>query len=323
VTSSAGREAEVATAQDADVTAEAPPPVTDDPEATSSRAPAGAASPVDRAAALEKGAPGVPPNFVYWILGAVLVLSLGGLLAEHLLSAVGLNPQAATSTTSTTARARTAVTTVPPAPTPGTSPPVSAPEQSLQAPLAAFMGLSTPRPSPTPSFTLTGVGGNAVSVPARPPSVVVLTFFDATCNDICPVLASEIRDADADLGTRASQVEFVTVNTDPAALAAGDAGPAVVGTGLGSLTNWHMATGPLAAVNAVWKKYGVSISLSRSTGLEGHNDVMDFVDEHGDLRYRATPFANESSTGSFSLPAASEARWGEGIATYARRLTEP
>ncbi len=318
MTSSAGRKDEVATAQDADVTPEAPTTVPYGPEVTSNSAPAGVASSIDRAAALEKGAPGVPPNFVYWVLGAVLVLSLGGLLAEHLFSAVGLNPQAATSTTSTTARA--AATTAPPAPTSGTSPPVSAQEQSLEAPLAAFMGLSTPRPSLTPSFSLTGVGGDTVSVPTRPPSVVVLTFFDATCNDICPVLASEIRDADVDLGTRASQVEFVTVNTDPAALAAGDAGPAVVGTGLGSLPNWHMATGPLAAVDAVWKKYGVSISLNQRTGFEGHNDVMDFVDEHGDLRYRATPFADESSTGSFSLPAANVARWGEGIATYAGRL---
>ncbi len=61
-----------------------------------------------------------------------------------------------------------------------------------------------------------------------------------------------------------------------------------------------MVTGPLASVDAVWKTYGVSISLNQNTGLEGHNDVMDFVDEHGDLRYRATPFADESSTGSFS-----------------------
>ena len=191
MTSSAGRKGEVATAQDADVTPEAPTTVRDGPEATSNPAPAGAASSIDRATALEEGAPGVPPNFVFWVLGAVLVLSLGGLLAEHLFSAVGLNPQAAASTTSTTARS--AATTAPRPRHQEPSPPVSAQDQSLQAPLAAFMGLSTPRPSPTPSFTLTGVGGNTVSVPTRPPSVVVLTFFDATCNDICPVLASEIR----------------------------------------------------------------------------------------------------------------------------------
>ena len=39
-----------------------------------------AAPPIDRAAALAEGAPGIPAKFVYWVLGVVLVLSLGGLL---------------------------------------------------------------------------------------------------------------------------------------------------------------------------------------------------------------------------------------------------
>ena len=50
------------------------------------------APPVDRAAALAEGAPGIPPNFVFWVLGFALVASLGGLLAEHVFSSAGLNP---------------------------------------------------------------------------------------------------------------------------------------------------------------------------------------------------------------------------------------
>jgi cytochrome oxidase Cu insertion factor (SCO1/SenC/PrrC family) len=154
----------------------------------------------------------------------------------------------------------------------------------------------------------------------HPSRVVVLTFFNAPCNDICPVLADEIRHADADLGAQADHVEFVTVNTDPAALAASAERPTVVGTGLGTLANWRMVTGPLTTLNQVWKAYGVSISFNAKTGLEAHNDVMDFIDRQGFLRYQSTPFADESTLGSFSLPAASEARWGQGIAAYARRL---
>jgi len=160
-------------------------------------------------------------------------------------------------------------------------------------------------------------------VPAQPARVVVLTFFDAPCNDICPVLASEIQQADADLGARAGGVEFVTVNTDPSALAASAEAPAVNGTGLGALPNWHMVTGPLTSLNPLWKAYGVSISLDTKTRLEAHNDVMDFVDPQGVVRYRATPFADESSTGVFTLAAASEARWAQGMATYAGRLVGP
>ena len=264
--------------------------------------------PVDRSAALAHGAPGIPGNFVFWLLGAVFALALGGLVAERLFSAVGLD---STSTLTTT------TTTVPPAPgSTATGPPAAT--RSLHAPLAAFMGMSTGPAHAAPAFTLDDLSGRATAVPA-PPRVVVLTFFDATCNDICPVLAAEIEQADADLGARAAQVEFVTVNTDPAALAPSAAAP-VLGTGLGALPNWRMVTGPLSTLDAVWKDYGVSISVATQTGRVAHNDVMAFIDSRGALRARATPFADESAAGTYSLPAAVVTRWGRGIASTAEGM---
>ena len=267
------------------------------------------APPVDRAAALAEGTPPIPANFVFWALGVILLLSLGGLVGEHLFSSAGLNP---TPTTTPTTAARTL-----PAAAPGV--PVPVPARSLGAPLAAFMGLSAPPARTAPSFTLTDQAGQPLSVPAQPPSVVVLTFFDAPCNDICPVLASEIEEADADLGAAAGHVEFLTVNSDPSALAESAAAPAE-GTGLGRLANWRMLTGPLATLDAVWKAYGVSISLDTKTRQEAHNDVMDFIDERGVLRYRAVPVADQSATGTFSLAPASVSRWAQGIALYAEKL---
>lgn len=268
---------------------------------------------IDRAAALAEGAPGIPTQFIWWVLGVILVVSLGGLLAEHLFSSSGLNPTPATTTT-----APNPVHTAP-AGTP--APP--APDRSVDAPLASFMGLTAPGPRRATPFVLTDQHGQPVSVPAQQARVVVLTFFNAPCNDICPVLASEIQQADADLGARSGDVEFVTVNTDPSALAASAETPAVEGTGLGALPNWHMVTGPLTSLNPLWKAYGVSISLDTKTGLEAHNDVMDFLDPEGVVRYRATPFADESSTGTFTLAASSEARWAQGMANYAGRLVVP
>ena len=185
------------------------------------------------------------------------------------------------------------------------------------------MGLSSPAPHPAPAFALTDQRGLPTSVPAQPARVIVLTFFNAPCNDICPVLAAELEQADAALGTAASDVEFVTVNTDPIALAQSDETPSVQGTGLGSLPNWHMVTGPLTALNGIWKAYGVSISVQGNDGLEAHNDVMDFIDPHGDLRYQATPFADESTLGKFSLAQPDIARWAQGIATYAEADRRP
>jgi len=262
--------------------------------------------PIDRAAALAEGAPGIPPKFVYWALGVVLVVSLGGFLGEHLFSSAGLNPTAAPAP-------KPAVTTVPVA-----TPSVPPSDRSINSSLSSFMGLSVLAPRPAPSFTLVDQAGRPTPVPA--PRVVILTFFNAPCNDICPVVAHEIEQADADLGAAASEVEFVTVNTDPRALAQSAEEPVLSETGLGALANWHMVTGPLTTLDRVWRAYGVSISVDEKTGLEAHTDVLDFIDASGELRYRATPFADESTTGVFGLPAASIARWGHGIASYAGAL---
>ena len=270
-----------------------------------------ATPPIDRSAALAEGAPGIPLKFVYWGLGVVLVLSLGGLIGEHLFSAAGLNPVPTTAPQPPT-------TTVPVAP-----PTVPAPAGSIATSLGSLMGLSTLTPRPAPPFTLIDQNGQPVSVPVRPPRVVVLTFFNAPCNDICPIVAAEIEQADADLGAQAAGVDFVTVNTDPTALAQSAEAPVLSGTHLGTLPNWHMVTGPLTTLNALWKAYGISISVQKKTGLQAHNDVMDFIDPQGNLRYRASPFANESTSGTYSLPPASIARWGQGIATYATQLVTP
>ncbi len=278
------------------------------PDAPLDQSPSTGDPPIDRAAALAEGAPGIPVKFVYWALGVVLVVSLGGLLGEHLFSSAGLNPVPTTTPPPV-------ATTVPPANVP-------TPDRSVSSSLASFMGVSALTAKPAPSFALPDQNGQTTPVPAQPARVVILTFFNSPCNDICPVLAAELEQADADLGTKAADVEFVTVNTDPSALAQSAEDPVLSATRLTTLANWHMVTGPLATLNTIWTAYGVSISVDKKTGLEAHNDVMAFIDSQGELRYRATPFADESTTGTFSLPTASIDRWGQGIASYAERLID-
>jgi cytochrome oxidase Cu insertion factor (SCO1/SenC/PrrC family) len=281
-----------------------PPP----PDAAGDQGPSPEAPPIDRAAALARGAPGIPAKFVYWALAVVLVVSIGGLLGEHLLSSTGLNPVATT--------VPGAVATTVPVATPS----IPRPGRSIDSTLASFMGIIALAPHLAFPLTLTDQSGQPTSVPTQPPRVVVLTFFNAPCNDICPVEAAELEQADTDLGAAAADVEFVTVNTDPRALAQSADAPVLTKTALTALPNWHIVTGPLATLDSIWKAYGVSISVDKKTGLEAHNDVMTFIDTQGDLRYRATPYADESSTGAFSLPAATIARWGQGIAAYAAQL---
>ena len=72
-------------------------------------------------------------------------------------------------------------------------------------------------------------------------------------------------------------------------------------------------------MNAVWKSYGIAITVVQHSLVEAHNDAIYFVSPKGVERYRSTPFANESRSGIYSLSSADITRWGSGIATYARR----
>lgn len=228
------------------------------------------------------------------------VLALGGSLAERLFSDAGINP------TSTDGRSTTTPTTAGPA--------------ALTAPLAAFLGITTLSPVPAPAIALVDETGAPVSLRAEHGKVVVVTFFNADCSDACPVLAGDIARADADLGANRSRVEFLTVNTDPSFTATTPPPAAVTRTGLGALGNWHFLTGSLAALDSVWRSYGVTINVSAAQGIVAHNNVMYFIDPSGTLRIRATPVADETTTGSFSLPASSIRRSGAGMAAFSAGL---
>jgi len=265
----------------------------------------------ERAAAFRSAEPKVPAKFALVVVTVLAVLGIGGVLLEHVLSSVGLNPGATNAGQSSTGSTATGVV----------SPPVSSPSTpQVGAPLPQFMGITPRAGAPAPGFSLVDQAGHDVSLSGERGNVVVLTFFDAPCQDICPVVSAELLQAASDLGTAAHRVAFLTVNTDPAVLSSAPASAAALRTGLGALPSWHFLTSSLASLDTVWRDYGVSVNVSRTSGLVAHNDVMDFIDPAGHLRYEATPFADESSSGAFSLPPASVARWGQGIATYAGGL---
>ncbi len=256
----------------------------------------------DRAAAFAAGPGRVPKKFAWIVLGVAAVLGLGGVLGEHVVSALGINPT----------------------PSGTTAPPSHAIQATqLHGALPSLLGLSKLTPDLASPIVLTDQQGKALSLSDELGRVVVLTFFDARCNDICPILAAEIRTADADLGRNSAEVSFLTVNTDPGAVSSSPLSPALARTGLGKLANWHMLSGSVSELDDVWKSYGVLVAYNPATGQVTHNDVMYFLDQTGHFRYSATPFANEKvGTGTYSLPKAVVRHYGEGIATYASSLVD-
>ncbi len=256
----------------------------------------------DRATVFAAGPQKISRRVVFIMLGAAAAIALLGVAGEDLFSRVALNPVAGTTTHTTVS------TSVPSA-----GPP-------LDAPLPAFMGMTTLTPAPADNFALHDAAGQTVSLDREHGRVVVVTFFNGTCTDICPVLEAEIARADADLGVDSRRVLFLAVNTDPLEPHVTASTPAVVSPRVAHLRNWYFLGGTEAQLDRVWRPYGITIDVLPSLGVVAHNEAIFFIDRAGRVRYHAVPYANESSSGAFSLPPAEVSRWGAGLATYARHL---
>ncbi|MGO8877775.1 MAG: SCO family protein [Acidimicrobiales bacterium] len=258
-------------------------------------------SAVDRAAAFAAGPARISRRVVIIVLAAAAALALLGVLGEDLFSSVGLNP-------------------VPPKTSPVATPTTLPPGiPQLDAPLPAFMGIVA-KSAPAPAFTLRDQRGGTVSLRGERGKVVVLSFFSTTCTDICPVVEAEMAKAEADLGRQSAKVVFLSVNTDPLSPSVSATAPAVIGSDLSREANWHLLGGSLAALDSVWRIYGVQVIRSRTTGVVAHNDALYFINPAGKLSYEAFPYSNETRLGTFSLPPADIARWAKGIASYAEQL---
>jgi len=261
----------------------------------------GRLSEAERAAAFAKPPPAVPRTTVFWILVACVALGLGGLVVDHFFGGAS----------------KVGLTSLPPS-----SRPAALPSQttlpSIHSSLSSMMDLQ-PLSAAAPPVALATPAGRAVTLAEFRGKVVVLSFFDSRCDDICPVLAAELRRAMSEVASagKAGKVEVLTVNTDPLATSPADAGPAE--RAMAGVGRWLFLTGALRRLDAVWSAYGVAVDAQPSTGLVSHSEALYFLGPTGRLAGRATPFADELN-GSYHLSAPILYRFGTGIATEVLRL---
>lgn len=261
---------------------------------------------VDRNAALRAGRTPVPRKVVVGIITAFAVIGLGGVVLEHFFGSIGVATSVTTTTLSNTG--------APPTPRLPVAP-------QLTAPLDAFIGLKSIGNAQAPSLAFRDQSGASWSLQDQTGKVVVVTFANIGCNDICPVLTDELRQARALLGSKAAEVEFVIVNTDPDNTSVVSTPAALTVNGLEGDHSIHFLTGSLRQLNAVWISYGVTVTVGKSPLQMTHNNVLYFVDPQGRLRSEAIPFANENGRGVYVLPQADVARFAHGIAVTAASLT--
>jgi len=149
---------------------------------------------------------------------------------------------------------------------------------------AALNGSPNLVDSPAPGFTLVDQTGTPVTLHSLAGKAVVLTFLDPTCTSDCPLIAQELRVADAQLGADAGKVQMVAIVNNPlytssAATAAFDRQE-----GMGQLANWSFLTGPLKDLQQAWNSYGVQTVVSPAGAMVAHSDLVFVIDRYGRLR---------------------------------------
>jgi cytochrome oxidase Cu insertion factor (SCO1/SenC/PrrC family) len=247
----------------------------------------------------------VPRKFIIWSIVAVLVLGFGGEVAQHFFETYGKAPKA----------------TVPTSPVvKGTRP------STLHTPtlisLQVFMGLKDIGTAVAPTFTLTNQLGHHWSLKSARGKVVVVAFYNSVCNDICPVVGTELRKASTELGADASKVDFVIVNTDPNHTHISLDSPAIRVPDLGGVPSLELLSGHVATLNLVWSNYGVRVLVGAKRDEVSHNNVLYFISPLGNLSAYASPFGTESKDGRYSLGASSLNLYARAIAETADSLVQ-
>ena len=115
---------------------------------------------------------------------------------------------------------------------------------------------------PAPGFELTNQHGETVELSDRLGSVVAVTFLYTSCPDICPVIASHLREVRRLLGEDAAEVEIVAISVDPDR----DSVEAVYDYSRrwDMLHGWDFLVGDEGELRPVWQGYYVAPSVNPS-----------------------------------------------------------
>ena len=136
-----------------------------------------------------------------------------------------------------------------------------------------------------PDFQLTDQSGRPVSLSQFRGRSVVLSFNDDQCTDVCTLLAEDVVRADQYLGQIGSgRVVFLSVNVNPFYPQVSAVRQWTDDNELASVSNWYFGTGPVSALQKIWKEYGVYVGTDAASRTVTHSTLIEFIDPSGRIR---------------------------------------
>ncbi|MBM2826169.1 MAG: alkyl hydroperoxide reductase/Thiol specific antioxidant/Mal allergen [Dehalococcoidia bacterium] len=158
---------------------------------------------------------------------------------------------------------------------------------TLPTPSSSQSYAGTELQTPAPDFQLADQHGNIVALSDFQGKVVVLTFLDPNCTDVCPLTAQHFRQARDTLGSDADKVVFMAVNVNPKAGSMKDLTAATEKWGMSQLSNWRFLSGDEAQLQKIWKEYNIfagSVKFDKSFEVE-HSPGVYIIDRKGTERW--------------------------------------
>ena len=159
-----------------------------------------------------------------------------------------------------------------------------------------------------PKFALTNEDGSPLTLAQFKDDVVVLTFNDDQCADLCALFAQDVIAADHDLSAAARKhVAFVSINANPYYPSTADVQAWTNQHGLAHLNNWYYGTGTPKQLAAAAHDYAVNIQLDPATKSV----------EHGTEIFIIKPNGTDADIADFGTQDADTAPFSHGLAVLA------
>jgi protein SCO1/2 len=125
-----------------------------------------------------------------------------------------------------------------------------------------FAGSEATPPKQAPALALKNSLGQPVNLAQYKGKAVLLTFIYTHCPDVCPLIVSHLKTAQAQLGPKAKGLQIVAVSTDPR----GDT-PKTVAAFLklhGMTGNMQYLIGSRKELGHVWKNWNIVVNPAKS-----------------------------------------------------------
>lgn len=148
---------------------------------------------------------------------------------------------------------------------------------------------------PAPDFNLFDQNNELVRLSDNRGKIVILTFMESRCQEVCPLTASELRKAYQTLGSNGDSVVLIGINVNVEANKIDDVSEATLKWHLDEIPNWHFLTGTEVDLKPVWEAYGVAV-VATTDGEEEimHSTGVFLIDEEGEMvRYISVPMDEE------------------------------